>query len=457
MDSRYPFKVDFSLIEHFRDRAWHIQPTAQQLRQICAEYKQSGYLGKPVGVIAEVRNVTEKVQTAKFSPALGFKLALWLMLSSLSALWSLTHFLILLFGIKLPEMQSGFWNRLFPGYDFWHWWWARASNGFLPGFPAFNEKITGYLITHTLIGAIAAFIFYGFYYAARDLGFYVGFGFIENKSEVSDRVILSQHRTTADALVEEVAVVYRNGEREEFARKAPASKYSFKPLKVGQKISRYDNNILFESDMESTYWKLTKKAQAEEERSKKRAEEDRQRQRELDAYRAEQAAIKAKRERIKACRFDDWKPVAGEPWVFELPSVWQPFVTVGLAYANVVPYGSLPPEQVRRLDGTMVTTGPTPISKRGVYLIGPVHQRTINKQALVVNPLHLPGTTTNDLTIFGLDRNGNVLFVLNPARHEKEIRFQSDEAEEKFRMLGPILAKLFDKAVSTNDQSGGWA
>lgn len=457
MDSRYPFNIDFSLIEKWHREGWDTRPSKSQKQKTVEEYEQTGYLGKPVGTIWEVRNVTEKVRTAKFSPKLALKLSVWLFLTLLSIAWSISHLVVLLFRIELPEMQSGFWSRLFPGYDFWYWWWAKASNGLLPGNPYFESRITGYLITHTLIGAIAAFVFFLLLNAAKEVGFGVGFGYVEDKSAVSDRIIISSTDTTANVLIEEVAVVYRNGECEEFMRKAPDSRYRFKPLQAGQKISRYNGGVLFQEDMDGVAFKLRKEIQIENAKEQERALEEFERRRQRATAEAERLAEKAKRDRIAACRFDNWRQRGNEAWVFDLPEVWLPFVTVGLAYANVVSYGSLPPEQQRRPDGTLVTVGVTPIPNRGVYLIGPVNQRTINKVALVVDPLHLPGTTTNDLVIFGLSESGGVLFIINPARHEKEIYFRSEEANEKFQMIGPVLAKLFDKAVSTNDQSGGWA
>ncbi len=211
----------------------------------------------------------------------------------------------------------------------------------------------------------------------------------------------------------------------------------------------------------------------EEERRRKSEEERLRRKRELarieeekqeaerrkmeDKERERRRAEAEKQSRIAACRFDDWRPDDREPWVFDLPASWTPITRVGLALANVVASPSMPAAQEPWFD-TWKTTGPTPVPERRIYLASTTHKRPLSRSPLIVTPHFMPGTTNEDLVVFGLTAEGSVAFLLNPFRNETRIDpFLGDEGTEKAKMLFPVLAKIYEKAAFQDEQGSGWA
>lgn len=184
------------------------------------------------------------------------------------------------------------------------------------------------------------------------------------------------------------------------------------------------------------------------------------RQKEAEAERERQAIVRAeqaKQNRLRTIRFDNWKVDRREPHVAILPNEWAPLTMVGLAYANVVAYGSVPPEQVyNRMFGAYQTVGPQVPSERGIYLVGIITQRTLCKP-LVVKPYQFPGTTSNDLVMFAIDDAGQYLYLNNPARLEERLLSVDDETNIKLKQLVPVLKGMYEKVLSSGGQGRGWA
>ena len=182
---------------------------------------------------------------------------------------------------------------------------------------------------------------------------------------------------------------------------------------------------------------------------------------EQNAVLAKQLALRraeaAKQERLKRLRFDNWVPEGTEQFVRHLPGEWWPLKTVGLAYANVVPYSS-PPAGQRYLarEGRWETIGKQETALRGVYLLGTTAQRTMNKNPLVVGPDKLRGTTSQDLVMFVIDASGEVKYLGNPARFEIYSAPSDDEEAYKLERLKPVLAALYKQVLDSGPASSGW-
>lgn len=273
---------------------------------------------------------------------------------------------------------------------------------------------------------------------------------------------VSSYGPWADVLtLERVIVVDSKGKTQQIDR-VPPVKFSYHPLKIGDKVSRYDDRIIFPLEAKNAARVLAEKIRNEANRAAAQAKADAQKREAEAAELAKKQAIQRaeldESFRLMHCRLDDWRTEPTEPFIRHLPLPWMPFATVGLAYANVVPYGSLPP--IQRFDGhhqRWETVGQQSASTRGIYLIGTNSQRTFNRQALVVGPTTLPGTNSQDLVMFVLDYNGAVKFLGNPARWEIYDVTQTDEEKKKLAMLRPVLTKLYERVLSAGPGSSGWA
>jgi len=166
-------------------------------------------------------------------------------------------------------------------------------------------------------------------------------------------------------------------------------------------------------------------------------------------------------ERVAALRLDNWSRSRSEPLVANLPLEWSPIETVGLAYANVVPYASSPAAQTRRFDPqrgwVWDTVGMQPTPQRGVYLIATSSQVTLNKKPLVLDPEILSGTQSQDLVMFAICRD-EIFYLYNPARWEEYISPRAGvQLVEMFKKLKPVLQDIYSHLISGGDTSSGWA
>lgn len=242
----------------------------------------------------------------------------------------------------------------------------------------------------------------------------------------------------------------------------PTSGGDYELLKIGDIVSEYNGQILYPTDAKKAADDLRTMMRREAKIRDDLTKSNAKRMEEAAAKYAEKQAVvraeMAKNERLSHCRLDNWQPEPTEPFIRHLPSCWLPFTTVGLAYANVVAYGSSPATQ--RYDPNhqrWETVGMQTAGIRGIYLIGTNSQRTFNRIALAVGPHRLPGTTSQDLVMFVLDQVGAVKFLGNPARWEIYEDTQGDEEEKKLAMLRPVLTKLYERVLSAGPGSSGWA
>lgn len=374
--------------------------------QILAEYERTGYLDEAVGTIKSIYPVTERRCFLLFS-------------------------------------------------------WRSFLGGFVPG-----TIVIGYVIwslVHLGLGA-ACFTFFvaGFvWFLIRSWCDVDEFFLTVDCDERAKCIEVSSFGPWSDVLtLERVIVVDSKGKTQQFDR-VPPKKFYYTPLKFGDKVSRYNGEVLYPQEAKKAAGELAAKVRNEAARAAASAKAEAKRREAEVAEKQKQAAIqRAEFEqslRLMNCKLDNWRPEPTEPFIRHLPNPWTPFATVGLAYANVVAYGSSPAAQrYDPIHQRWETVGMQSASTRGIYLIGTNSQRTFNRQPLVVGPSTLSGTTSHDLVMFVLDHDGRVKYLGNPARWEIYDVTQTEEEKKKLAMLKPVLTALYDRVLKAGPGASSW-
>ncbi|MEG4917683.1 cell envelope integrity protein TolA [Microcoleus sp. B7-D4] len=207
---------------------------------------------------------------------------------------------------------------------------------------------------------------------------------------------------------------------------------------------------------------------AEKEREKQRdemrirnAELAKQAEKDAEKRRADEAKAQAWREaeaRINRCKFDNVLAHDLAEHVYILPDEWWPFRFAGIGLANVRSGEATHAEQeFNRNTGRWETIGRPNYANRRFY-VHDVSGRlpAFNHHPTIISNNHtLVGTGSNDVVIFVIGNERQILYLSNPALHEEfDTPLGGKEASIKLKKLLPVLHSLYNQVINGKDDIG---